>query len=24
MGFVGHGVYGLVLGATYPVLRRLL
>ncbi|AUV81351.1 histidine kinase [Salinigranum rubrum] len=24
MAFVGHGVYGLVLGATYPVLRRLL
>jgi hypothetical protein len=24
MGFVGHGVYGLVLGATYPVLRRIL
>ncbi|WP_136588713.1 histidine kinase [Salinigranum halophilum] len=24
MGFVGHGVYGLVLGATYPTLRRLL
>ncbi|WP_380674924.1 histidine kinase [Salinigranum sp. GCM10025319] len=24
MGFVGHGVYGLVLGATYPLLRRLL
>jgi hypothetical protein len=24
MGFVGHGVYGLVLGAVYPVLRRLL
>jgi hypothetical protein len=24
MGFVGHGVYGLVLGATYPVLRDLL
>lgn len=24
MGFVGHGVYGLVLGATYPVFRRIL
>lgn len=24
MGFVGHGVYGLVLGAVYPVLRKLL
>jgi hypothetical protein len=24
MGFVGHGIYGLVLGATYPVLHRLL
>ncbi len=24
MGFVGHGVYGLVLGATFPVLRDLL
>jgi hypothetical protein len=24
MGFVGHGIYGLVLGATYPVLRKLL
>jgi hypothetical protein len=24
MGFVGHGVYGLVLGATYPVIRTLL
>jgi hypothetical protein len=24
MGFVGHGVYGLVLGAAYPVLRRIL
>ena len=24
MGFVGHGAYGLVLGATYPVLRRTL
>ena len=24
MGFVGHGIYGLVLGATYPVLRNLL
>jgi hypothetical protein len=24
MGFVGHGVYGLVLGATYPLLRRVL
>lgn len=24
MGFVGHGVYGLVLGAVYPVLRDVL
>jgi hypothetical protein len=24
MGFVGHGVYGLVLGATYPLFRRIL
>ena len=24
MAFVGHGVYGLVLGATYPVFRRIL
>jgi hypothetical protein len=24
MGFVGHGVYGLVLGATYPLLRRVV
>ncbi|WP_318570211.1 histidine kinase [Salinigranum marinum] len=24
MGFVGHGVYGLVLGAVFPVLRDLL